>query len=303
MPLQKNNKSMPFWAMIVWILVALMCIGGYFLLQKKHPQPPAKPLKQAGKLPLKKAPPIPVGQVSKKTYPKPAGAVSYGKAAIIIDDWGYNRSHCQYLAQMPVPVAVAILPHLPYSKIIIQCAKDNGQEPMLHLPFEPHSAKEAFEKDYDMTTDMSDAEARAKVVKILNEMTGVVGVNNHTGSKGTEDEVLVTNVLTELKRRGLFFVDSMTSDRSVCGIVAQRLKMRIGRRDIFLDNRNERAYIERQFADAMQLVRQNGHAIIIGHDRALTLDVIIEQARKYSQEGYQFITVKDYIRQYEYSGN
>jgi polysaccharide deacetylase 2 family uncharacterized protein YibQ len=138
---------------------------------------------------------------------------------------------------------------------------------------------------------------------ILADMPGIVGVNNHTGSKGTEDPELMTIVLSELKRRGLFFVDSYTSDRSVCGEVAAKLKMRIARRDVFLDNRNERAAIERQFAIAARIARNDGHVLVIGHDRALTLQIIKEQVKKLQAQGFEFIPVREYIRQYEYPGN
>jgi hypothetical protein len=130
-------------------------------------------------------------------------------------------------------------------------------------------------------------------------MPGVVGVNNHIGSKGTEDPVLMTTVLTEIKRRGLFFVDSLTSEQSVCSSVAKKLKMRIAVRDVFLDNRNERPSIERQFMIAERLAMKNGYALIIGHDRALTLQIIKEQVDKLTKEGVEFIPVKEYIRLYE----
>ena len=82
------------------------------------------------------------------------------------------------------------------------------------------------------------------------------GVSNHMGSKATEDRELMTTILAELKRRRLFFVDSVTSDRSVCAPVAAALKIPFARREVFLDNRNERKAIERQFAEAAAIARQ-----------------------------------------------
>jgi polysaccharide deacetylase 2 family uncharacterized protein YibQ len=174
---------------------------------------------------------------------------------------------------------------------------------MLHLPIEPHVYREAYSSDYILKTDMAQAAVKKLLVKIFSEMPGVVGVNNHIGSKGTEDPVLMTTVLTEIKRRKLFFVDSLTSEQSVCGEVARKLKMRIAVRDVFLDNRNERQYIERQFMIAERLAIKNGHALIIGHDRALTLQIIKEQVDKLTQEGFEFIPVKEYISLYDDTRN
>jgi polysaccharide deacetylase 2 family uncharacterized protein YibQ len=128
-------------------------------------------------------------------------------------------------------------------------------------------------------------------------MNGVVGVNNHQGSKGSESEGLMTVVLKELKKRKLFFLDSKTSAKTKGPLVAERLKIRIGVRDVFLDNRNERKAIELEFARGVELARRNGYSLMIGHDRVLTLKIIAEQMKKLKTEGFEFISVAEYIRQ------
>jgi hypothetical protein len=281
----KNRVSVV--AIIAWVIVALICIQGYFLIQKHMAKPPVvKPVvvKPVPK-PVKPRPPVKPGAAPRLT--------------IVIDDWGYNSSHCKNLESINAPLGVAVLPNLPYSKTVIDCAKAAGKDPMLHLPIEPHVYRESYSAGYILKTDMPQPAVKKLLAKIFSEMPGVVGVNNHIGSKGTEDPVLMTTVLTEIKRRGLFFVDSLTSEQSVCSSVAKKLKMRIAVRDVFLDNRNERPSIERQFMIAESLAMKNGYALIIGHDRALTLQIIKEQVDKLTKEGVEFIPVKEYIRLYE----
>lgn len=295
---QKNkaNSKAPLLTAIIWIVLAAICIQGYFLLSKPDKD---KPRPTAVKAAPKK--PVPA-KVVKRPVPQPVVS-NKPKMAIILDDWGYNRSHCRFLSDFPEPVGVAILPGLTYSREVIECALKSGKEPMLHLPFEPHNAREAFKSEYLMSGSKPDRQVKKDLVRILGEMQGVVGVNNHTGSKGTEDLELMTTVLGELKRRGLFFVDSYTSDKSVVLRAASKAKMKIVRRDVFLDNRNERLAIEKQFAAAARIAKRNGFCLMIGHDRALTLQVISEQVEKYRAQGYEFISIKEYIRQYANSGN
>ncbi|MBF0593913.1 MAG: divergent polysaccharide deacetylase family protein [Candidatus Omnitrophica bacterium] len=294
---QGKNKSLSPVAIVLWVVVAVVCIQGFFFFQKRLAPGETKKSQQTTPVkPVKKAP---------KTAPeKPVvykkGAAPLGRIAIVIDDWGYNNSHCKYLDQMTEPAGIAILPGLPYSRDIIQCAAEKGKQPMLHLPLEPHSLKEIYTKGYVLTTQMGAAELKSITVKIMDEMKGVVGVNNHTGSKGSESELVMTTVLSETRKRGLFFVDSVTSDRTVGGQVAAKLKMHIAKRDVFLDNKNERAAIEHQFAEVAQIARINGFALAIGHDRALSLQIIIEQMKKLSEQGYEFVTVPDYIKKNEY---
>jgi len=300
----KRNKNAPVGAIIIWVILALICIQGYFLIQKKsRPAPPvAKPVAKA--VSVKKTLPVAV-KPSPRVTPaaEPGPLAKPARIAIVIDDWGYNRAHCKQLEDLPVSVGVAILPGLTYSRDIIACAASSGKEPMLHLPIEPHNPREKFTEDYLLTTDMGPSALKKSLAKTLTEMQGVVGVNNHTGSKGTEDDALMTIILAELKRRGLFFVDSYTSEKSICEAVARKIKMKIARRNVFLDNRNERAYIERQFAIAARMAKRDGYALVIGHDRALTLQIIAEQVKKLGAQGYEFITVKEYIKQHAYSGN
>jgi polysaccharide deacetylase 2 family uncharacterized protein YibQ len=287
MPVKIPKNGVSVVAIIAWVIVALICIQGYFLIQKKLAKPPV--VKPAV---IK---PVPV-VVKPKPVVKPGVAP---RVSIVIDDWGYNSYHCKVLGSINAPLGIAILPNLPYSKVVIDCAKAAGKDPMLHLPIEPHVYRESYSSDYVLKTDMAPADAKKMLLKIFAEMPGVVGVNNHMGSKGTEDRTLMTMVLEEIKKRKLFFVDSLTSERSVCGEVAKKLKMRIAVRDVFLDNRNERASIEGEFLSAEHLARKNGHVLIIGHDRALTLQIIKEQVDKMTKEGFEFVPVKEYIRLYE----
>lgn len=291
-----NHKKFPFFFILIWVILAFICIQGYFFIQKHKETPVIPPQSTSVKKPV--TPPVKV--VKPQVVPEEKG---HGQLTIVLDDWGYNKTHCKNLQAIQVPLGVAILPELPYSMDVLRCSIAAGKEPMLHLPMEPRTNKDKYPRGYIVTTEMSPKEAKKILVKRLNDFKGIVGVNNHMGSKATEDMSLMTMVLTEVKRRGLFFVDSFTSEQSVCGQAAKTLKMRIGRRDVFLDNRNERAAIEKQFALAGRIAKKDGHALIIGHDRELTLKIIKEQTEKMLAQGFEFIPVKDYIRAYDYSGN
>ena len=273
----KNNKPVLWPVIIVWIIVAVLCIQGYLFLSKrpKAVVPPQKPA------------------VVKPAKPKAAAG---GIIAVVLDDWGYNRSHCKQLSSFQAPVAVAILPGLPYSKDILQCARAAGKEAMLHLPVEPQVLREKYPRGYFLTTEMSQREVKKILQKTLDDFPGIVGANNHEGSKGTENSELMTTVLGELKRRGLFFVDSVTSAKTVGAEVAAKVKIPFARRNVFLDNRNDRESIERQFALAAKIAKEKGYVLVIGHDRIMTLQILSEQIPRLRRLGYQFLSIKQYIK-------
>jgi polysaccharide deacetylase 2 family uncharacterized protein YibQ len=277
-PAKNNKNGAPWPVMVIWVLVAVVCIQGYLLFTKKpvvvRPKPP----------------------ITRPVVKLPAATKVIGKIAVVLDDWGYNSYHCKYLQNIDAPVTAAILPNLPFSKQVLACARAAGQEAILHLPLEPYANNDKYPRDYILTTKMSSKELTVLLKKILDEFPGISGVNNHMGSKATEDPRVMTIVMTEIKKRGLFFVDSVTSSRSVCPQVAQEIKIPFARRVVFLDNRNERVSIERSFAEGARIAREKGFALIIGHDRELTLKILAEQITKLKQQGYQFLSVKDLIK-------
>jgi polysaccharide deacetylase 2 family uncharacterized protein YibQ len=282
-PTGKRKKDMP-WPVIIMAVVATLCaVLAYFHFNRG----PADPLPRSPVVRPQVKPPA--------VKPRPPRE-SAGYIAVILDDWGYNRTHCKYLSSFEAPVTAAIMPNLIFSGEVLQCVRAAGQEAMLHLPIEPYVFREKYPRGYMMTTEMSQREVSKLLKKILDDLPGIVGVNNHEGSRGTEDVPLMTTLMTDLKRRGLFFVDSVTTGRSVCPKVAADIGIPFSKRDIFLDNRSDRASIERQFALAAKIASEKGSVLILGHDRALTLQILGEQIRKLKAQGFVFVTVKELIR-------
>lgn len=290
----QSHKNVSLFFIFVGVIIFITLQGAFFCQKPKRIEEPSsiKPVVKVKKEQEGKQPKVPLPRIKG----------SKGAVAIVLDDWGYNKSHCRDLYGIKVPLGIAILPQLNYSKEVVACSLDAGKEPMLHLPLEAKNAKnnQGYPKGYILKTEMSASEIRKDLVDMLQELKGVVGVNNHMGSKATEDKELMTVVLSEVKRQKLFFIDSMTAPATTSLSVAKALHMRIGKRDVFLDNKNERAYIEKQFEHAFHIAKDKGHVLIIGHDRSLTLKILKEQTDKKLQEGYEFITVKEYIRRYGY---
>jgi polysaccharide deacetylase 2 family uncharacterized protein YibQ len=91
-----------------------------------------------------------------------------------------------------------------------------------------------------------------------------------------ENQELVEVVLEEIKRRGLFFVDSQTSAGSVGYKTALSLGMKTGKRDVFLDNSKDPEYVKSQIEKLIESARKNGYAIGICHPYPSTVQVLTE---------------------------
>jgi polysaccharide deacetylase 2 family uncharacterized protein YibQ len=219
------------------------------------------------------------------------------RVVIILDDWGYSVKNCQYLKDIKEPLTVAVLPSLPHTNDVLQCAHDSGKQIMLHLPLEPHNNSDKYPEDYILTTSMLPTKVDRLLSDILDKMPYVEGVNNHMGSKATEDRRLMTTIFRQLKYRKLFFVDSRTASKSVCSAVAKELGLPFASRDVFLDNVNERTAITNQLTTLARIAKKRGWAVAIGHDRSLTLQVIEERIPWFKEQGIEFVPVKEILSQ------
>jgi len=218
-----------------------------------------------------------------------------GFITIIIDDWGYGANVKEFIETVDIPVAIAVLPKLPFSKTIAECAAKNHKEVMLHLPMEPHYNADKYPKDYVIKTSMRPDKIRKIINEALTTVPFAQGVNNHMGSKATENKEFMKIVLTYFKEKKFFFVDSYVTEKSICKEVAETLNIPFIKRDVFIDNVADRNMMEGEFIKLAHLAEKNGYAVGIGHARPLTLQVIKEQSRFLQNKGFVFLTVREMI--------
>jgi len=221
-------------------------------------------------------------------------AITRGKIAIVIDDWGYNLDNLYLADEIKYPFTVSILPRLDYSKAVALELHKRGFQVILHLPMEPHE-KFRLEKNTIMTF-MDEQEIIKIIAQDLADIHYAQGVSNHMGSKATEDLRTMSIVLNELKRRNIFFLDSFVSPKTVCAALAAKLHAGFARRDVFLDNREDPEYIKGQIFKLKRKAQMYGQAIGIGHDRKITLEVLKETMPELEKEGYKFVFVSELVK-------
>jgi hypothetical protein len=158
----------------------------------------------------------------------------------------------------------AILPRLPKTHNLALEIHNQGHEIMLHQPMEP------FQSDIDPGPGaLYVGDGINRIAETMEENISQVpfatGVNNHMGSRFTACQREMSEVLEVVKSKHLFFVDSLTTNRSTAYRTAKTLEVTTARRDIFLDNRLEESAILSQLHKLKRIALKHGHAIGIGH--------------------------------------
>lgn len=191
------------------------------------------------------------------------GAAAQSRIAIIIDDIGYRQATSKAAIELDPNITVAVIPQSPHGKQLAEYAHRLQREIIVHLPMAANGTDNL--DPGGITPEHSAQQIRATIVDAFHRIPSAVGLNNHMGSRTTEDPHAMTAVMNTLAEQEAFFVDSRTSGASVGESVARAMGVPSTRRHVFLDNEQDYRSINRQFNQLLQHARQHGSAVAIGH--------------------------------------
>ena len=217
-----------------------------------------------------------------------------GRVAIIIDDIGYKKAIADQFFDLDMNISFSFLPFGPHTAVLLQKAGDRGCDILLHLPMEPKKSK------YDpgpgaLYLKMSKSQIEDTFKKDLAAIPMAIGLNNHMGSRFSEDRKAMGYLMELIKDRDLFFVDSLTSAGSVGYELAGKMGVKTGKRSVFLDNEQDKEKIKKQLDVLIRLARKNGSAIGIGHPYPATVAALGEY-RETLRENVTLVPVHSLVR-------
>jgi polysaccharide deacetylase 2 family uncharacterized protein YibQ len=215
--------------------------------------------------------------------------------SIIIDDLGYRRLDGLRALELPGPIAYAILPHTPYAARLAGIAFQLDKEVLLHVPMQSDRVDKALGPGA-LTNGMSRRQIQAVLEAGLASVPHVSGINNHMGSALTRQTLPMGWLMEWMSTTGdLYFVDSLTSSESVALRTAHDSGLRAIERDVFLDPTADAAVVRRQFQRLIEVARERGTGLAIGHPYPQTLGVLRRVLLKPSHYGVELVPVHELI--------
>jgi len=218
------------------------------------------------------------------------------RLAIIIDDMGSSMSEALSLAAINVPLTFSIIPGLRLDTDVAEYAASQKIDTMIHIPMQSKGWPTRQLEANGLLVSMDTDELQKRVSGFIQRLPGAVGVNNHMGSEFTEQEDKMLSILEVLKEKNLFFIDSATSPESSGLKVAQRLGVRSARRNVFLDNEQERGYILGQLNQVIRLARKKGSAIAICHPHPTTIATLASVLPTLAGQGVQLVPASRLVK-------
>ncbi|WP_338555566.1 divergent polysaccharide deacetylase family protein [Paenibacillus sp. KS-LC4] len=185
--------------------------------------------------------------------------------AIVIDDFGNDMDGTEEMLKLPIKFTAAVMPFMPSTQKDAEEAHRLGHDVIVHMPMEPNKGLKKWLGPGAITADLSDDEVRKRINAAIDNVPHAIGMNNHMGSKVTADERIMRIVLDVCKQRGLFFLDSRTTYRTVVPKVSKEVGVPLLSNDVFLDDVYTIQHISKQMNEVQKHLSTHVTCVVIGH--------------------------------------
>jgi uncharacterized protein len=222
----------------------------------------------------------------------PAFAQPKPRIAVVIDDFGltYPKNvKDEEWQKIAWPVTFAVMPESPRTRKSAEETAKNGHELIVHFPFDPFLSLKLDKQ----AADPEDVKKVAALLeKSLKQIPGPVGLNNHRSYYGTMNRPLMEAFMRLLKPKGLYFLDSKVSPKTVAYEEAKKAGIPAAINTIFLDEAkvHDKPFCTRMLRRGAALARKHGSAIVIGHHYFHgTFECLRDEVPKLQAEGFDFV--------------
>lgn len=208
--------------------------------------------------------------------------------AVIVDDVKHEDEIRNFLS-LGIPMTFALMPWV--TADCIDEIKSTDSAAFLHAPMEALGSR--YGRSPEITVDHTADGVADLLEEWLKQTPGVVGINNHRGSRATSDPETMKRVLSVVKKHNLLFVDSHTSPVSVAVNIGRGMDVPCLQQDIFLDDREVSGVRERILAMA-ELAERTGYSACICHiGQPAVPDAFRQLIPELQSRGFRFVTVPD----------
>ena len=229
----------------------------------------------------------PDGRQAWKVYARPfEDEKNRPRIAIMLGDMGLSDASTNAaIRQLPSAVTLAFAPYASNLQSWIAAARAGGHEAMLQLPMEPLDYPANDPGPNALLTSLTAADNIDRLEWLLGRVTGYIGVTNYMGSKFTISPNDLRPVLQAIKGRGLMFLDSRASPRSVAAELAKSMGLPEALNNRFLDNEASRSAIDARLEELERVARATGTAVGIGYPYPVTIERIAAWAPGLASRG------------------
>lgn len=269
--------------------------------------------------PRRKLPPAPIDAVTENTPDGPLPRIGSGnkkpmavyarttssniihsdapKIALVLGGMGLNAKLTEKATRdLPGEVTFAFAPYGENLQEAVNRARNQGHEILLQLPLEPVGYPANNPGPKTLVTSQ-DAAANINFLKWhMSRFAGYVGISNYMGTRFLSEAGALQPVMTEMKKRGLLFINDGGASRDMTDEVARTVGLPLRKGTRVIDADNDPKAIEAALAELEADARANGMAIGTGTGLPATIDAVAEWSKTLGDRGIILIPVSAAFR-------
>ena len=209
-----------------------------------------------------------------------------GRVVILLDDVGNSGALGASFASLEIPLTWAILPGESQTEKCRNLAEARGIPYMVHMPMQAlgDTPGSYWYRQNWIVEGMSREEIALRVHEALEKLPKALGMNNHRGSLATEDPRIMEPFLDILAEKGLFFLDSRTTSKSLGAVMAAEKGLPRLENHVFLDHKKEPEFFRSQMKRLLELGARRGWAVGICHARSSTYEILKEMETELGED-------------------
>lgn len=292
-PVPRARRRWRRWALLALVLLLAFGVWNEYQRRTNAPSVVANSSMSASLPPADAAPTADMPAWIR--YAAPAVAINRPRVAVVIDGLGVDHAATARAIALPPAVTLSFVAYASDLSDQTASARQAGHELLLHVPMEPISAAAAI-GSYGLGRNMPRDELVRRLRWDLARFDSYVGVDNHMGTEFAQDTPAMRMVMDELKRRGLLYLDARAVPTEPVAVAARDFGVPYVARDIFLDGEQAAIAVDARLAQLVNLARERGSAIAIGHAHDVTLAALQRWLPTLSRQGVVLVPLTAVVK-------
>lgn len=232
------------------------------------------------------------GRIPAKIYSRPAPALpdSAPRIAIVLGGLGLSVSATEdAVRRLPGAISLAFAPYgRDLARITANAAQD-GHELLLQIPLEPFDYPDNDPGPHTLLTDLPERQNLDRLHWVMSRFIGYAGVMGYMGARFVTAERALEPVLTEVRDRGLVYVDDGSVPQTTVPSISDRLGLLNARADIVIDAEPRRDAIDQALSQLEALALSRGHAIGVADALPVTVQSLEAWIREVESRGIALV--------------
>jgi uncharacterized protein len=214
------------------------------------------------------------------------------KIAILLGGMGLNEKlTAQAIKDLPADITFAFAPYGNKLQEQVNAARHEGHEVFLQVPLEPIGFPANNPGPKTLAGDATDAENLDALRWHMSRFTGYAGVVNYMGSRYLSMPKAIKPLLTELKQRGVLFLEDGSMALSATENTAKAMQMPVKRAQVVIDSDPNPQAIIAQLTLLEEQATGTGFAVGTGTGLEVTIDTVREWAKAAAERGIILVPI------------